>query len=180
MEKGISRRDALRLLAAAAGAAAVSNLPGKWSTPQLMTGVLPVHAQGSPVSDCLVVIKNLVRDGQSGPVPGGSQQTWGLLVQNPNAHTVSGIEVEDQLPTAVLNPSIGTVPFGTAQIDSQGLVTWSIPALSPYAYGILEIDFEVQNLTQTVLNIATITQPLSPDVCPAQVSSDQIFVIATV
>jgi hypothetical protein len=45
--KEVSRRDAMKILAAVAGAAALANLPSKWSTPELATGVLPAHAQTS-------------------------------------------------------------------------------------------------------------------------------------
>ena len=45
--KNLSRRDALKLLGAAAGAAALANLPEKWSSPELASGVLPAHAQTS-------------------------------------------------------------------------------------------------------------------------------------
>lgn len=45
--KKISRRDALKLLGAAIGAATMANLPGKWSKPEAIAGVLPVHAQTS-------------------------------------------------------------------------------------------------------------------------------------
>jgi hypothetical protein len=43
----LSRRDAIKLLGAAAGASVLANLPSKWSTPQLAAGVLPAHAQTS-------------------------------------------------------------------------------------------------------------------------------------
>lgn len=43
----ISRRDALKLLAAAAGATALADLPARWSKPDLEVGVLPAHAQTS-------------------------------------------------------------------------------------------------------------------------------------
>jgi hypothetical protein len=45
--KKISRRDALKLLGAAIGAAMVANLPKKWIKPESISGVLPVHAQTS-------------------------------------------------------------------------------------------------------------------------------------
>ena len=45
--KQLSRRDALKLLGAAAGASVLANLPSKWSTPQSVAGVLPAHAQSS-------------------------------------------------------------------------------------------------------------------------------------
>ena len=47
-DKQLSRRDALKLLGAAAGASVLANLPSKWSTPQSVAGVLPAHAATSP------------------------------------------------------------------------------------------------------------------------------------
>ncbi len=43
----ISRRDAIKVLTAAAGAAALANIPTKWSKPELEVGALPAHAQTS-------------------------------------------------------------------------------------------------------------------------------------
>lgn len=43
----LSRREALKLLAAATGAAALTTLPPAWSKPALQVGVLPAHAQTS-------------------------------------------------------------------------------------------------------------------------------------
>jgi hypothetical protein len=40
----VSRRDAVKILAAAVGATALSNLPGKWTKPSLNVGILPAHA----------------------------------------------------------------------------------------------------------------------------------------
>lgn len=45
--KKISRRNALKILAAAAGATTLANLPGQWMKPVLRAGVLPAHAQTS-------------------------------------------------------------------------------------------------------------------------------------
>jgi hypothetical protein len=52
--KELSRRDALKLLGAAAGATVLANLPSKWSTPELTAGVLPAHAQTSAVLHSVV------------------------------------------------------------------------------------------------------------------------------
>jgi hypothetical protein len=56
--KKISRRDAMKLLGAAAGASVLANLPTKWQTPQLAAGVLPAHAQTSvgarTIEDCVI------------------------------------------------------------------------------------------------------------------------------
>jgi hypothetical protein len=45
--KNLSRRDALKTLAAATGAVALTSLPNKWATPVVEVGALPAHAQGS-------------------------------------------------------------------------------------------------------------------------------------
>lgn len=45
--KKLSRRDALKILGAAAGATVLANLPSKWTKPELAAGVLPAHAQTS-------------------------------------------------------------------------------------------------------------------------------------
>jgi hypothetical protein len=51
-ERAVSRRRLLKALAAAGGAATASTmLPGKWSEPIVEMGVLPVHAQITPVPD---------------------------------------------------------------------------------------------------------------------------------
>ena len=43
----LSRRDALKILGAAAGASVLANLPSKWTKPEIAAGVLPAHAQTS-------------------------------------------------------------------------------------------------------------------------------------
>ena len=45
--KSLSRRQALKTLAAATGAIALTNLPGKWETPLVEIGAIPAHAQSS-------------------------------------------------------------------------------------------------------------------------------------
>ena len=47
-DKGVlTRRDALGTLAAITGAVTLASLPGKWETPLVQVGALPIHAQGS-------------------------------------------------------------------------------------------------------------------------------------
>lgn len=58
-EKKISRRDAIKLLGAAIGAAMAANLPGKWSKPEAISGVLPVHAQTSLLNTPTATATNL-------------------------------------------------------------------------------------------------------------------------
>jgi hypothetical protein len=46
--QSLSRRDALKALAAASGAVALSTVPNRWESPILQVGNLPAFAQGSP------------------------------------------------------------------------------------------------------------------------------------
>lgn len=46
----ISRRAALKAMAAIGGGLSVSSLPDHWETPVIEAGVLPAHAQTSPVT----------------------------------------------------------------------------------------------------------------------------------
>jgi hypothetical protein len=45
----VSRRDAVKILTAVAGATALANIPSKWTKPSLDIGILPAHAQTSGV-----------------------------------------------------------------------------------------------------------------------------------
>jgi len=45
--KKLSRRDAIKILAAATGAGVLANIPSKWTKPGMEFGALPAHAQGS-------------------------------------------------------------------------------------------------------------------------------------
>jgi hypothetical protein len=47
MSQKLSRREALRALAAAAGAAVLATVPTKWETPLVEIGAIPAHAQSS-------------------------------------------------------------------------------------------------------------------------------------
>ena len=43
----VTRRQLIKILAAATGTAVLSSVPNKWQTPIVEVGVLPAHAQGS-------------------------------------------------------------------------------------------------------------------------------------
>ena len=45
-QTGTSRRQFLKIVAAAAGTAVLSSVPSKWETPVVDVGMLPAHAQG--------------------------------------------------------------------------------------------------------------------------------------
>lgn len=49
-QKSLTRREALKTLAAVTGAATLASLPGQWETPLVEVGALPAHAQTSNFS----------------------------------------------------------------------------------------------------------------------------------
>lgn len=67
----LSRRDALKALAAVGGAATLSVLPNEWEIPVVKVGTLPAFAQASPST---VTISNLSSSDRRGPCdPGGGE-----------------------------------------------------------------------------------------------------------
>jgi hypothetical protein len=88
--KGVlTRRDALKTLAAVTGAVTLAGLPGQWETPLVQVGALPAHAQCSLIpGTALVLLVNRaggtltveLRQGQnllrSAVVDEGESQCW--------------------------------------------------------------------------------------------------------
>jgi hypothetical protein len=58
-EKTLTRRDALKTLAAITGAAALAAAPGRWETPIVEVGALPAHAQTSGEGENLLPIMDI-------------------------------------------------------------------------------------------------------------------------
>lgn len=116
-EGAISRRQALKVLAAAGGAIAASTLiPSRWSKPVVEAGVLPAHAQQmSPITitfyDCLA---RDVQTGQGQTYPDGILETWSYI---------SPIHTDILLQRTVrLNSASGTVLLATTgYADATGL-----------------------------------------------------------
>ena len=89
-QKKLSRREAIKLLGAGAGASLLANLPSKWSKPDLTGGTMPAFAQTSCNSVFLEVVSTdgdgsfYLPSRQVGPVPdkytfsgvAGSTVTW--------------------------------------------------------------------------------------------------------
>ncbi len=67
----ISRRKLLQALVATGGAITLTNLPRQWQTPVIETGVLPIHAQGSPSGD--LTISSLSFSGSQGVCDAGGR-----------------------------------------------------------------------------------------------------------
>lgn len=143
MTKKLSRRDAIKLLGAATGATLLANLPSKWSTPSLASGVLPAHAQtsiafalacGAPLSINTASNSGTVNAGAS-IVPASSN--FGLIYSItvvPNQGTASVTSPVSLIGTLFTVGGAVTLPV-TVQVSSfNGListgvvnVTWAIP-----------------------------------------------------
>lgn len=102
--KKLTRRDAIKILSAAAGASVLANLPSKWSSPELTSGVLPAHAQTSVILYSLVCSSNiniLVTD------VGNSQHTGtfsaSLTPTTPDVSVDYQIDITPTFGTAILS-----------------------------------------------------------------------------
>ena len=128
-KKQISRRDAMKLLAAAVGAATIANLPPEWIKPGLETGVLPVHAQTSssllagPDTDILTCYGDFTSTVAITPVRVNIDMRW--VISNPSGMTINtpgsltGTATTDASGVASLGISTGPMNNGTIT------VTWS-------------------------------------------------------
>lgn len=130
----LSRRDALKLLAAATGAAALSNLPPAWSKPELQVGVLPAHAQTS-----LLHVLGTPVDPEE--VDQGQNYCWeGIIIRFTAAITppTPGIPLQYSLTYTVSGPGGSiTVPSpttGTVTTNGSGQATVDVTVLpdSPF------------------------------------------------
>jgi hypothetical protein len=130
----LSRREALKLLAAATGAAALSTLPPTWSKPDLQIGVLPAHAQTS----LLHILSTFffpeeVDPGRSYCYDGMivrftaiiTPPTTGILLQYSLTYNVTGA------PGSITSPSPAT---GTVATDASGRASIDVTVLpdSPF------------------------------------------------
>jgi len=141
--KTLSRRDTIKVLAAAVGAGALANLPGKWTKPGLDFGVLPAHAQTSQTVHTLVAGADAQIDNNVEQPPITINSTVQITPPTPGILMRYSIVLDEPQfgvrPTAIDIPaeSTGTVPtndtgLGTLPItysnlwfDSTITVTWS-------------------------------------------------------
>ncbi len=75
-QRPISRRDAIKVLSAAAGAAVIANLPADWETPIVEMGVLPAYAQTSP-EQFTATFNASTRNPSAGGAFAADVYTWG-------------------------------------------------------------------------------------------------------
>lgn len=116
-QKKLSRREALKLLGAATGAVVLANLPIKWSTPELATGLLPAHAQTSNVQIYSIECSGLPLSGQTGVV-----ENLQATVTATQPVSVENIEV--QIIVELTNPAGAPFQHATGLTDATGLVTF--------------------------------------------------------
>ena len=118
--KKISRRDAMKLLGAAIGGAALSTLPSKWNTPELAAGVLPAHAQQSAVLPACPLSLTLIpnyNDDDNGLVNNITIQ----VSPAPAAGTIVSYSLINILPVNKLSGALS----GTSTTDAGGTAYFS-------------------------------------------------------
>jgi hypothetical protein len=116
--KKISRRDAMKVLGAAAGATLLANLPSKWSKPELTNGVLPAHAQTSGI---LLTFTNI--GFISGLVKSGDSTKVSAPLGAPGCafDGIHWVEISEQ---------IANIPL-VLEVTSDGPVNWFTPGSNP-------------------------------------------------
>ncbi len=109
----LSRRDALKTIAAATGATALATLPGKWETPIIEGGMLPAHAQASGPTAIEYPFTSIVEVGLPGSGVFPEEDRGWIAVTVNNGVVVSNLSSADgvtaqQLP-AVIPPILPNV-----------------------------------------------------------------------
>lgn len=115
--KEISRRDAMKILAAVVGATTLANIPDKWTKPDMELGVLPAHAQTSMSPHTMVA-------GADDPA---ANFCWPLDSSATLTPATPGIVMRYVVTTtgdAVLNPP--AVSTGTVPTDALGVASLSV------------------------------------------------------
>ena len=121
-ELPISRRQLLKVLAAAAGTAALSTVPNKWKTPVVEVGALPAQAQLSGVGTVAGFVNQPPPDG---PVQGGSKSPQAVCTDPGGFKAFGAVVSVDGFPllTATTNQngfySISNVPAGSQHITAK-------------------------------------------------------------
>jgi len=159
-EKKLSRREAIKLLGAAAGASVLADLPRKWSKPSLKGGVLSAHAQTS----CSIVRTAIVN------VPASiSTFSYNLQLNNQDLPIIQADF--DACPPTQLTfswmgvPTTGPMAFSVGANSgptfSSG-ITSPIPYLNSLAWAIIPIaSLQIYNFDGVAWNAGTFTVTFS-------------------
>ena len=101
--QSVSRRDALKTLAAIGGATALSTIPSQWQKPIVQVGALPAFAQASPGQFPFTnEIESVEFEGNDGPLQTAIQPGW--IIVAPEGSTVGSATYD--YPWIILQPWI--------------------------------------------------------------------------
>jgi hypothetical protein len=139
-----SRRDALKVLVAAAGTTALFNIPRKWIKPQLEADVLPAHARTSPTptpTNTPTVQHTLTV---------GANQTVSFCFDTSITSTVTISPADSGIPmkyTINADPSvtISSPLTGTASTDASGGASVTFTAADITGTGNIRVTWEFAN-----------------------------------
>jgi len=162
----LTRRNALKLLAAASGAALGSAfLPAKWTKPIVETGVLPVHAQSSLPNIVLTELDVLVGEGTPNDIQA-------ILPLNLAIFTYAD---PAGLFTADLNMFVTVVECNQPVLGSGNtLKTWgAVITGTPYA-GTVEFSFDFNFFSNSLCHTQAWTSTLSVYVSGGSRTSNQV------
>ena len=127
-----TRREALKLIAAASGALGLASIPAEWTKPELRFGVLPAYAQTSPTTTSLLTLNCSVTPGffdagscetftaQVSPAVAGVSIVLELYIGDPLALFASSTVTTDSSGAASAPftlPSAGALEFRASFVD---------------------------------------------------------------
>jgi hypothetical protein len=123
-QQKLSRRDLLKLLTAAAGAAALSTVPNKWETPVVEIGALPAHAQASRQGTVTGTLREVVTDTSTTNSAATDGRTFTVSVQ-PSGPSANAVFVQFSGIYAMFSYAINNVPLGNQTLKAHDNTTCS-------------------------------------------------------
>lgn len=139
----VSRRDTIKILAAAAGAGALANFPSKWTKPGMDFGLLPAHAQTSQILHSLQAGEDAMIDSNVGQPPitinstvqitppdSGIVMRYSVVLEgSTGASSPAGIDSPNPLTGTVVTNGEGTgiLPITYSEVGASAsiIVTWT-------------------------------------------------------
>ena len=136
-QKKITRREAIKILGATAGASLLANIPTKWSTPELTGGALPAHAQTS-TSFSILCADNVFLGDSSGPL---------AFSTNPVTSNVSISPATDgvllNFSVAISNATLNTASSGQVSTSGGGQASTDIDHSTPSNSGYVDVTWSL-------------------------------------
>lgn len=144
--KTLSRRDTIKVLAAAVGAGALANLPGKWTKPGLDFGVLPAHAQTSQTVHTLVAGADAQIENNVEQPPITINST--VQITPPASGILMRYSIVLNEPQGAVHPTIIDDPLdstGTIPTDNSGLATLPITYSNVWFNSTITVTWSFEN-----------------------------------